>query len=540
MPLQGICPDFSCPPSRSCNLAALLSESVEKSLRTSPFFFCESRYLSETTVPNFPITGAKPLKGYGQVSECWLYLDPAQASSQQPALANWMAEQQLTGSFDVQEGLPVLRVRTSQPEAMLKRLETASFIAPNASQSLVKHDPAQPKPTLTERIKRNTVRLAGAFYMVGNLFTVASGLKRLSHAKQVNLLPEIKGAKAELLTGLAFTAGDSVMLAFGHRTPEQQLDKVARSIADIAKVEGWEIPATSPIKLALARSDTTGERLGNFLREHVLAFKAVTEVTAGAAFAVAGLRQENMKKAASGALLATGFALGQIIPERKPAYFRDHVNEGTQDHSAWGRFKEWIERKPMRVSGSIAFTNNVMTAWGALDESKKAIGSQGFWKYNMGQAGSFMAANALLFTSSKTNTQTVACLLDQAYAMSSNLVLQLSPEKREHAIEALARTLARQPEIDATFDEARTALTERVTLQERALIGQKVEPAPEELVTQPVPSFAERVGQRTGIDLASYGKQKDQRTDGDAVPREWGETVRREKTDQAAHHEIGG
>jgi hypothetical protein len=417
-----------------------------------------------------------------------------------------MERHQLRGTMDVKENAAVLRIRGNNAEQLLSSLREEELLAPNCQLAAPEQEASA--AGVGAWLKRNIVRAAASLYMLGNVFVTAGGFNRRSQALAANDPKALGGANAEIATGLAFTAGDAVMLAFGHRSPEQQLNTVARKLGDLAASEGWELASTSPIRLAQEKNASGLQRAGNFMRENVIAFKSVAEISAGVAFTIAGWQQRNYKKAASGALIATGFALGQLIPERKPAYFREEKTRDVNHDGMWNRLRHWIEEKPMRIMGAMTLTNNALVTWGALDERKKLGGAKGPWVNNLVQAGTFAAANVLLANSSKTNAQTTDMLMDQAYAMAANVALDLPPEQRSAAITKLAECLASQPEIDATRDEALAALTQRVQQQASVL-----EPAK----------------------LAKIHRE-DYQTEHDAVPGKWRETVRRQKAEQRTHH----
>lgn len=512
--------------------------------------------------------------------EITLFLAPEEPGLK-TRLDDWMRENKFTGSYGSVDEQPVLRLRGTGIARVQSALVGGNLVGESLNEE-ASPDDRLPPPTFKERFKSNIVRFAAGIYIFSNTVTTIGGWLRVNEAKSrvVGNDPEaikfrddhLSGGKNQMRMGTLFNVGDGFMLAFGHRSAEQQLDSVARRLGDFVHSNSWTIPDSSPIRLAQKRNASLPQRMGNFLRENIIPLKATTEILASFFGILSGLDLKIKGKVVAGSLIASGFILSQIVPERKTAYFREEEERksaqrdfglgGSEKKGFFGRTWDAIKHKPMLLTGVFTIGNNVSSLIGAAGESRIPIGierteaSKNFWAVDATAQTTFIAANTLLALSSKNNTERASTIMDHAYSMASDLILCQSEDIRPRVTKKLAEFLADQPEVDATPGEAFAALNAQVAAKACLLMP----PAqPEAVAQESAPSMVAKLGleprlekqlidrapmplERGPLERLTLQRQhaENHRPKGDAVPGEWRETVRGQEAQQEAHdHQRG-
>lgn len=269
----------------------------------------------------------------------------------------------LAVGYDVVDSKPVLRVRGYENvPALLKRLSDVGVVQGAPTQQSTAED-TPPKQGLVSFIKENSLKLSAGLYILGNTFAITSGILR-------------GGDKAQMAIGGSFMAGDVLMYAFGHKSGEEQYNSVMRRFHTFMKAEQFDIPGGSQMSPSLFQGDgSMSSKVSEFMKDNIVAFKSVTEIAGGVASIKAGMNQNNMKKLAGGAAILTAFGGALMIPERKPAFFREQEQNGVYgqrvDPGLFGGVGEKIQRKPLLFTAPFLLSKNASTIWGALDERKR-------------------------------------------------------------------------------------------------------------------------------------------------------------------------
>ncbi len=269
----------------------------------------------------------------------------------------------LAVGYDMVDSQPVLRVRGYENiPSLFKRLSDVGLVQGAPTQQSTAED-TPPKQGIGAFIKENSLKLSAGLYILGNTFAITSGILR-------------GGDKAQMAIGGSFMAGDVLMYAFGHKSGEEQYNSVMRRFHTFMKAEQFDIPGGSPMSPALFQGDgSMSSKVSEFMKDNIVAFKSVTEIAGGLASIKAGMNQNNMKKLVGGAAILTAFGGAMIIPERKPAFFREQEQNGIYgqrvDPGLFGGIGEKIQRKPLLFTAPFLLSKNASTIWGALDERKR-------------------------------------------------------------------------------------------------------------------------------------------------------------------------
>ncbi len=513
--------------------------------------------------PHSPVARLRTSAHHSALPEVTLFLAPEEAGLK-TRLDGWMLKHKLTGAYGQIEGQPVLRLRSKETDRVISALQQDGLVGDVQGKEASPED-GLPKPTFAQRFKSNIVRYAAAVYIFSNTTMMLGGFLRHREASGRTVTSDAfalkgddqRGGKNQMIMGGLFNLGDLLMLTFGHRSVEQQLDSVSRRLGSFAERNSWTVPDSSPIRLSEKRNDSFGERIANTLREHIIHIKAAAEITASYFGFQSGKQLQNTGKQVSSSLIASGFILSQAVPERKSAHFREQEEIRSQQRDSglggketpglFGRIGNAIQRKPMLLTGLFTVGNNVAGLIGAAHERKTAIGSKNFWAVDATAQTAFIGANTLLALSSKNNTERAATIMEHAYGMASDLILCQTAEIRPIVLEKLANFLAEQPEVDATVTEAKTALEAMVAAKD-CLLERPQQPALAADATKELAAAEKaRSGmvERLGLEPRKPTSEKlplqrehaqNHRPEPDAVPSEWRETVRGQEAQQEAHH----
>lgn len=285
-----------------------------------------------------------------------IIFSPAEITDAVAGIDKLLTAKGLHVSYDIIDNRPALRVGGfKQDEEVLGTLRESTLIA------------GQPKTEELQAEKRPFDKFIGAaiFYQIGNVLGFIGNLLRKD--------------KAGMTSDGAFITGDTTMLAFGRKSVEEKQIALMQGFSKMLQQNGIAIEkgsAFAPVHTQDLPGTWNGFR--RFMFDKVVGIKAASEVVAGLKKVQAGINQGNSAKSVAGALIASGFAAGALIPEKTPADLRDEYEVENDDQLKakikqlpfFKRILVTIQRTPLILSGLFSGMNNVFSVLGAIDEKK--------------------------------------------------------------------------------------------------------------------------------------------------------------------------
>jgi hypothetical protein len=206
---------------------------------------------------------------------------------------------------------------------------------------------------------------AAIFYQIGNVLGFIGNLLRKD--------------RAGMMSDGFFITGDTTMLAFGRKSVEEKQIALMQGFGNVLKQNGIGVEAGSAFAPRHTQ-DLTGawNSFRRFMADKVVGIKAASEVGAGLKKVQAGINQGNSAKSVAGALIASGFAAGALIPEKTLPELRDEYGAKDDDElkskiaalPLGKRILTSIQRTPLILSGLFSGLNNIFSVLGAIDEKK--------------------------------------------------------------------------------------------------------------------------------------------------------------------------
>lgn len=283
------------------------------------------------------------------------------------------------------------------------------------------------------RLKEKSLKAAGYAYLVGDAALFTAGLMEKN----------IKGASVGLLWGL----GGLAAARYGNPTKEKQLELLTHRLGDYLQKQGVDIPKMAATKMLTDRESVL-YHIEEFLYTHPSeALNAVYAI--GAAQMVgSGVANKFNPDISSGALIGAGALAGLLIPERKP----DPSHPG---NNSLGKALQWVQEKPLRVSGALYGANNIAMLWAGFAKRKENA-AQKSYVLRFATAASYIFANSMLAISSKSHTgntpkddTVMASLADT----SARVIIAQPRELQEVLIQHVSAFLASQPEVNRKATE---------------------------------------------------------------------------------------
>ncbi len=303
-----------------------------------------------------------------------------------------------------------------------------------------------PEPTASDSLTGKSLRMAGYAYLLGDAAIIATGLLEKDFKK--------------VSVGAMWGVGGLAAARYGNPDAEKQLERLSTKLGDYLKKQNIAIP-DEPETSLLAKEGGIIDHIESFLYAHPSeALNAVYAIGAGQ-LVRSGMKKSGgkaldfMPDIVSGVLVGAGALAGLLIPERKPA-------SGDQPHT----LTEWIQDKPLRVSGALYTANNAAMLWGA-HKKQKLTPQEGSHISRYATAACYIFANAMLFLSNRNQTEDAKHDLTGRLAdAAAHVVAAQPPELREALVQQVAGFMASQPDIHRSADEIATLLNTRLAHQE--------------------------------------------------------------------------
>lgn len=293
------------------------------------------------------------------------------------------------------------------------------------------------------REERSTLNAAGYGYMVGDASLFASGM--------------LAGRHKEALSGATYAAGGLVLARYGKEPAERKLERLTAKLHDYFVQEGIAIPQGAALNAqTLAQHGGILHRIEDFLYAHPSEVLNTIYAIGATSMIQSGIQHNKKWDLASGALIAAGALSGLLIKEKAP-----DTNHRATDPI--GKAVEWVQEKPLRLSGGLYMANNVALTMSAINEMRSNP-SQKSYLFKFLTAASFIVANSFLTLSSKdphSEAGEKAHQREALHTLASRAarVIAAQPEGlREAVVQHTSGYLAAQPELGMSAKEIATQL----------------------------------------------------------------------------------
>lgn len=234
--------------------------------------------------------------------------------------------------------------------------------------------------TVLDQLKQSSLKAAGYSYLIGDAALFASGM--------------MAGRSKEASSGLIYALGGLACAKYGNPNADKQLQLLSASLGDYLERQGIEVPIT-PETMSLRHSNNIIEQTEHFLYRHPSEVLNAIFALGGAQLTRSGIQHGKGWDTASGAFTTAGGLLGLLISEKKS-------NPANPPTNAISKAWNWVQEKPLRITGGLYMLNNFTLTMGALKEMQTNP-SQKSYLFKFLTAGSYIFANAMLALSSKDN-----------------------------------------------------------------------------------------------------------------------------------------
>lgn len=376
---------------------------------------------------------------------------------------------------DVEKGQHILHLRGfQQPDEVIKELEKNRSVA---GEYKTEKSPPQPKPKLKfmEKIRKVSLVAAGYAFGAGDAALMTVGKLRNNAS-----------GNSEFMSGLAFSTSSVLLMRYGNKKPEKSFKELHDRMLGQFVMEGVDIPGAEYLDLkSLGKPGGLASRIDHFLYEHPAEVNCTINAYAGYRMADAGMkmRESDKKagtfKATAGSLLMAGNTVSLLTPEKAKKTDKERPGQEKEKKEAEGNallrplraVTDWVQEKPMRVTGTLAVINNFFQLASALTERKHTRNATGrerhFWALNLAASLSYMTGNALLAISPKdTNANMKDGVHDpfaDIYASAAAILINQPEEVRRGMVNRMAANLASQPEISISPHEVGELIQQKIT-----------------------------------------------------------------------------
>ncbi len=290
-----------------------------------------------------------------------------------------------------------------------------------------------------DQLKSKSLQWAGYGYLIGD---AALSTARLMENDKV-------GAAG----GALWATGSLVCAKYANPSAEKQLKLIEQRFAEYLVKQGVDISNNATLT-GLAKNAGVREHIESFLYAHPSEIlNAVYAIGAGFVLK-GGIQKKSMADIACGAIIASGALAGLLIPEKKP-----DLKNPPKD--AAGKVWQWMQEKPLRVSGASYHISNIFALGGAVEQMKKNPSGSSHW-FRFLTATSFIFANTALAMSSKNQengaTKHADVVTAQLADISTHIIASQAPAVQEAMVQQISGYLAAQPEINKKSDEIASLL----------------------------------------------------------------------------------
>lgn len=300
------------------------------------------------------------------------------------------------------------------------------------------------KQTLLGKAKESSLKAAGYSYLVGDAALFASGI--------------MAGRSKEASSGLLYGMAGLICAKYGDPNADQHFKLLTHKLGNYLKQDGIAIPHT-PQTAMLAKDGGIIDHVETFLYTYPSQILNAFFTVGGVQLLRSGLQHKKGWDTASGACVAAGALAGLLIPEKKPD--PDHPALGPLG-KAW----EWVQEKPLRLSGALYTINNVTLTASAMQEMRKNP-NQKSYLFKFLTAASYVFANAMLSISSKSHGDSgemreASKAMEKLADAAARVIAAQPPELQAALLENIAGHLSDQPGVGMNAQQISKLLQEKL------------------------------------------------------------------------------
>lgn len=249
-------------------------------------------------------------------------------------------------------------------KALLSVLTEGKWTSGNPQTIATAADKQIAKDSVAQKIQKNTVFGSAILYNLGNLSQIVSGIQRARHNRDGKWT---SNDVSEMMTGIAFTIGDLLLLGYGKDKKDDPLIAFSNALSGHLKQHGVELPKSADAE-AIAKSGFFSS-VNEFLSHNITPIKCLSEAVGGAFLIKSSLKpgEFNPGKFAAGLLVATGWLATFILdkPHAPPYEFKSTYDPSNA--STGERFWHWLNENPRgRIGTPFGMANNVANVYGTL------------------------------------------------------------------------------------------------------------------------------------------------------------------------------
>lgn len=297
-----------------------------------------------------------------------------------------------------------------------------------------------PDGSLLQSLKTNSMKSAGYAYLIGDAALATAGI--------------LSGDKKVLSSGVLWWLGGLGAARYGNPNTETRLKLLGQKLGDYLRKQGVEIPSTPSTEL-LAQENGIIDHVERFFYEHPSELLNAMYALGAVQLMQSGIKGKSFDRKASGALVAAGALAGLLIHEKAPS-------EHHPPQNILAKMVSWAQEKPLRISGSLYWLNNIFLFKDAVAESKINPTSGAF---RFITAGTYIFANTMLSLTSKkmdaSDSQPMEAM-QQLADIAAHIITAQPPQAQNALIEQISGYLAAQPETSLKAEEISKILHNRL------------------------------------------------------------------------------
>ena len=404
------------------------------------------QWQSGSLIQQLEVTGPKKLP------QALLYAPPGANADQLRQIPDYLRKMGFTAEPDTVDGKFVLRVqKIGNEKNLIDALSRAGYVQGQPTVSEVPNRHGSDNMSFTDRVKENSLRLTGLFYLLGDALFIGAGIARKDFS--------------EGLAGALWASAGLPLFLFGKKDADAQMARLYSELGDFLNKEGVDVPEPEKLSMkALGRKGGFIEKFQEFIYDHPVEFASPLYIAAGASVAKAGFNQNNPYKATAGGLLVAGNSIGMLGKDKDKKAHPNKQEFDTQELGAGGVMpvmhdeqgaaasggKEkkkslisdpvgWFIEKPMRLGGALLLMSNLSVLFGANYERKRNKHIRGQFEQAEAYAKGAAASDGKLKLGGLTQPKREVGITETAQKMSE---LAGDPAKRTEFEAAMADSKA--------------------------------------------------------------------------------------------------
>lgn len=367
-------------------------------------------------------------------------------------------------------GTPSLFVRNFKSDAQLLNALKHSGFTQGELQQTERHQ--APIRSLGERFQDNSIIASGLTYLVADGLGFASGM--------------VRGDKDGMRMGMAFASTSVLLTLFGTPDSNRQMENIYAKLDDFVKAEGIEDSLQQQQMLTGLKGNPESpiRKLSNFVSNHLVTINNLGQGVGGYYNFKAGRNQANPLKATAGGAIMTGQWGALLIPEDQTVGMNDEERgeflaaerrgekPQMKDVSPFANPMQWLQQRPLRLTGVCTVGHNMLTGGGGIWEFTKLLNGTAL-NAKQSKSGALMdigaqivnvAANSMYGMSSKDRRGSLKehGYVDEITSVAAAIYADIPEQDRALKIGNFSGFLASMPEVKSTQEEVEKCVRDKI------------------------------------------------------------------------------